>query len=65
MDHNSTITASRIAPRRAPRQNTSNRVCMAEDCATRLSRYNLRAYCHAHWPTTFPRQRGAESKYAA
>ena len=65
MERKSTITAGRIAPQRAPRQNTSSRVCIAPDCETRLSRYNLRAYCHSHWPTTFPRQRGVESKYAA
>ena len=43
---------------RAPKANADERVCIAEGCETRLSRYNKRDHCYAHAPTRFPRLRG-------
>ena len=49
-------------PRHAPNQISDQRFCNAPDCATRLSRYNRRSFCHVHWPTRYPVQRGIEPK---
>ena len=43
---------------RAPKVFSDERTCAAEDCTTRLSKYNRREFCFAHAPTKFPRLRG-------
>jgi hypothetical protein len=43
---------------RPPKVIEESRVCVAEGCSTRLSRYNKRDHCYAHAPTKFPRLRG-------
>jgi hypothetical protein len=43
---------------RPPKVIDGARVCAAEGCPTRLSRYNKRDHCYAHAPTKFPRLRG-------
>ena len=65
MNRQSILRATRTAPGRAPDQAELNRVCLAAGCETRLSRYNRRQYCHPHWPTIIPVQRGVEKKFAA
>lgn len=34
------------------------RICIATDCFTRLSKYNRNTECHQHAPRRFPRTRG-------
>ncbi len=60
-----TVRGTRAVPGRAPQQSELGRVCIHEDCDTRLSRYNRRTHCHTHWPTIIPVQRGVEKKIAA
>lgn len=48
--------------RHAQNQISDQPFCNAPDCATRLSRYNRRSFCHLHWPTRYPVQRGIEPK---
>ena len=36
----------------------SERICSAESCSTRLSKYNRNNECHSHAPRRFPRTRG-------
>jgi hypothetical protein len=43
---------------RRPRLAEGRRTCSVRGCDTVLSRYNLRATCHAHAPVRFPRNRG-------
>jgi len=43
---------------RAPKKVDGVRVCVSDDCETRLSSYNKRDHCYAHAPTKFPRLRG-------
>ena len=44
--------------RRRPKTFGENRVCAAEGCETRLSRYNRASNCFSHAPAKFPRMRG-------
>ena len=60
-----TLRATRTPLGRAPQQAATGRVCAAEACDTRLSRYNVQPFCNIHVPTRFPVQRGVESKRAA
>ena len=43
---------------RRPKTKPSGRVCREPECATVLSKYNLRDTCHTHTPVRFPRVRG-------
>ncbi len=43
---------------RPPKQQAIGRVCEAEDCDTKLSRYNRKEKCFRHSPTRYPRTRG-------
>ena len=55
-------------PRELPRPNrtySSDRVCAAEGCVTRLSVYNRASYCWTHTPTRFPLARGERRRKAA
>ncbi|MDJ0923702.1 MAG: hypothetical protein QNJ77_03990 [Acidimicrobiia bacterium] len=54
-----TIKGRSIRPRsRRPKQYGSDRICLADDCDTQLSRYNSKEYCHNHAPKRYPRVRG-------
>jgi hypothetical protein len=54
-----TLRGNRIKGKlRAPKAHEGERVCIQNDCTTRLSRYNKRDHCYAHAPTKFPRLRG-------
>lgn len=53
-----TIGTRSVLRGRRPRIDDSVRQCERKDCDTRLSRYNLRARCHAHRRIRFPRFRG-------
>ena len=44
--------------RRRPKTYSGDRVCAAEACSTRLSRYNKSTSCYSHAPVKFPRLRG-------
>lgn len=48
------------SPGRRPAAREEERVCRADGCGTRLSRYNPRELCHLHAPIRFPRIRGRE-----
>lgn len=54
-----TLKGAHIAgmPRRS-RTYAHDRVCMNEECTTRLSRYNKRDTCSVHTGVVFPRLRG-------
>ncbi len=43
---------------RRPKVYAGGRVCISEDCATVVSKYNRSETCFAHRPVTFPRIRG-------
>jgi hypothetical protein len=43
---------------RAPKAESTDRLCARKGCDTKLSQYNRREYCYAHAPTRFPRLRG-------
>lgn len=43
---------------RASRRYGGDRICAESSCATKLSTYNKRDYCHVHAPIKFPRVRG-------
>jgi hypothetical protein len=59
MSGDSTIKGTSVRPRsRRPKQFASGRVCAAEGCETRISRYNAREFCHLHAPKKYPRVRG-------
>jgi hypothetical protein len=55
----STIQASRMPKRRAPRTFGTGRVCADQSCDTIVSRYNKSDRCNLHRPTHYPRIRGA------
>ena len=38
--------------------NAETRVCLDDECNTRLSRYNEYSYCSLHQPMVTPRTRG-------
>ena len=58
-----TMRASTIGrARRRPRVYGENRVCVAEGCGVRLSRYNKSDHCFQHAPAHFPRLRGEFSE---
>ncbi len=44
--------------RRRPKTYGEDRVCGADRCETRLSRYNRNQFCFRHAPARFPRMRG-------
>ena len=44
--------------RRRPKTYGEDRVCGADHCATKLSRYNRNQFCFRHAPARFPRMRG-------
>ena len=53
------VSASRpTGRRRRLKTYGDDRVCRAEDCTTRLSKYNRNLECHSHAPRRFPRTRG-------
>jgi hypothetical protein len=43
---------------RPSRKFGEGRVCVDQNCDTRLSQYNRRDHCFAHAPVRFPRVRG-------
>jgi hypothetical protein len=58
-----TMRASTIGrARRRPLSYGEHRVCVAEGCGVRLSRYNKSDHCFQHAPARFPRLRGEFSE---
>lgn len=54
-----TVNASRpTGQRRKLRTYEKDRLCIHEDCTTKLSKYNSSPQCHQHAPRRFPRTRG-------
>lgn len=45
-----------------PKTDDRTRTCRHDDCDTRLSRYNLGAYCWLHSDVTYRRTRGKPTK---
>jgi hypothetical protein len=53
------IRAARPGARiRRPKQSTTGRICLADECNTLISRYNRSDTCFRHRPVTYPRIRG-------
>ncbi len=52
------LKAHHFAGKRRLKTYGTSRVCSAEGCATRLSKYNRNTECHIHAPKRFPRTRG-------
>ncbi len=43
---------------RPPKTYSTERLCAANECDTKLSRYNRREFCFSHAPVKYPRLRG-------
>lgn len=52
------LRAHHFAGRRRLKTYGSRRICRAQGCATKLSKYNRNTECHLHAPKRFPRTRG-------
>lgn len=60
-----TLSARKLTGRsRRPKTVEGLRICAAQECTTRLSRYNRKGTCHLHSPVKFPRVRGRDVKPA-